>query len=126
MSLYQLLSKVVSLETELSEIKRELERQEVKTKRWKPDDGERYFYINDCGEVRENHWINNAIDKMRFRIGNVFESRKKAKFQVEKLKVVAELKEYATNLRFPSKEIAQQAVEAVGEERVKKYYLEVE
>lgn len=168
MTIEELQSKIETLETELSEIKQELEQREVKTGRWKPDDGECYFYINDYGEVRENHWINNAIDKMRFRIGNVFESSKEAKFQVERLKVVAELKEYSRDFRFakardfvkftndgnnwgifwnyvsdeiayvwgiihqypmlyfPSKEVAKQAIEAIGEERVKKYYLEVE
>ena len=107
-------------------------------------------------------WHNDDSDHNRLRFGNVFLTEEDAKFAIERLKVIAELKKYAKEfsdeewkdnkiqkyyiiyqysgdyiksiltytskenvLYFESKEKIQEAIDAVGEDRIKKYYFGV-
>lgn len=127
------------------------------TEQWKPKYGEKYFYISGQGFVDNGQWSDHPIDKNRFVLGNVFRTKEEADFAVERLKVIAELKEYSSefdvdtvnycveydtcnqeiyidftstykhsSLCFSSRKTAEQAIEAIGENRIKKYYLGVE
>ena len=125
-------------------------------------DGDRYCYITADGELRFVSWQNDESDKNKLYIGNIFLTEEDAEFEVERLKVIAELKKYAKDfsdeewkdnktqkyyivyrysgdyirsiltytskdnvLYFESPEKAQEAIDAVGEERIKKYYFGV-
>lgn len=134
------------------------EKEEESTRRWKPENNKMYWFIVDSGAILGAVWFDNESDCARFAIGNCFRTREDAEFAVERLKVIAELKEYAepedmpwgcstthyiiiyenenqkietgisqffkySGLTFASKIDALAAVKAVGEERVKKYYL---
>lgn len=125
-------------------------------------DGDRYCYITADGELRFVSWQNDESDKNKLYIGNIFLTEEDAEFEVERLKVIAELKRYAKEfsdeewrngntakylfyrsfpgnriyitstysahypcLYFESMEKAKQAFNAVGEERIKKYYFGV-
>lgn len=144
-------------EAHLQKLGEEIEKlKQAKTGRWKPNNGEKYWCIDQDGDIYEIAWTDSYYDNTRYSVGNVFRTEE-AEFEVERLKVIAELKEYASEfvkdsknwgfywsyyskkikyiwsdkqkhpvLCFRTEEIAQQAVEAVGEDRVKKYYLEVE
>lgn len=120
------------------------------------------WFIGSAGEIRYAVYINDFFDEKRLEIGNMFLRKKEAKFAVERLKVIAELKKYAkefsddewrdadipkyyisynysindlresisgtlkvSNIYFESREKVREAIEAVGEDRVKKYYLVV-
>ena len=120
-----------------------------------------YYYIDTRGYCCKGYWTDTIVDKERFVIGNYFRTKEDAHFQVERLKVIAELKRYAepkdrawdTNnvhwcinydyieesivfhfsqcekksvLYFLSRQEAAIAVETVGVDRIKKYYLGVE
>ncbi len=124
--------------------------------------GDSYFSLTALGTIMPAIWHNVDSDWNRERIGNVFLTEEDAKFAIERLEVIAELKKYAkefsdeewekTNLPkyylyfdcnnyvisigsmcfskrndiyFETEEKAQEAIEAVGEDRVKKYYLGV-
>ena len=140
-------------EAHLRKLGKEIEKlKQAKTGRWKPKSGDDYWYIYTNGDV----WRDNDYNNKRYSIGNVFRTKEEAEFKVERLKVIAELKEYASEfvygrnnyyinwsfsndslkicwlkfeksceLYFESEEIARQAIEAVGEDRVKKHYLGV-
>ena len=121
-----------------------------------------YWFIGSAGEIRYAVYINDFFDEKRQEIGNMFLKKKEAKFAVERLKVIVELKKYAkefsdeewqdwdlpkydiksdcrnhvirivyarylkgNDIYFESEEKAKEAIEAVGEDRVKKYYLGV-
>ena len=138
------------------------------SKAWKPKDNKTYYYMASDGDTSDAYWNNNSkIDNDRYAIGNCFPTKEKAKFAVERLKVIAELKRFAqennekeidwrdyrqckyfiycefhdnaeyidigcvkecknNDIYFTSEEIAQQAIYTIGEDRIKKYYLEVE
>lgn len=118
-----------------------------------PQEGDKYWYINQLGIVLRDEWLGFVSDGYMIEIGNVFETEQDAHFAAEKLKVEAELRKYSTEYQpyaeiynivfhnnskkvitvtanqtfqditfyFESKEKAQQAIESVGEERIKKY-----
>lgn len=129
-------------------------------RRWKPELGQRYYYITSAGKIFSDLWLGNSDDLLKFVIGNVFQTKEEAEFEVERLKVIAELKEFAEpdnrqwdnvtwqwniiynhndadvcaeqwtyihadSIYFRSPEKAEEAIKAVGEDRIKKYYLRV-
>lgn len=135
-------------------------------KAWKPKNSEVYCHLYGDGVVDADMWKDNGNDELRYVIGNCFPTYEAAKFALEKLKVIAELKRFAeehnegkidwktrkekfcivyehsvlqgcivsdyykytqgADIYFTSAEIARQAITAIGEERLKKYYFEVE
>lgn len=140
---------------------------EEKKKWWEPKVNEQYFYIRSTGIVDYHNCDNDKVDKLFQSFGNCFQTVKEAKFMVEKLKIIHELKTFAVenneeeinwnddgqkkfflyysysanqvlvnyvismkenpfNVYFTSESIAEKSVEAIGEERLIKYYFEVE
>lgn len=145
------------------------EREVVEEPKWKPREGELYFYINSNGEIEYRYYKNRNInDKRRIcNIGNYFKTDEEAEHMVEKLKVIRELQDFALehndeeidwndvnqeklylgmnpkiksidifhtcswiylpfNIYFTSEEIAEKAIETIGEDRIKKYYFDIE
>lgn len=135
-----------------------------KSKVWKPEYGEEYYFIRNNGQICYTDWINSDVDKERFVLGNCFKTEDEAKFALEKLKVITELKRFAlehnegeidwsnseqkkyyifyscyynsiaadyvtfakhNTIYFTSGEIVKQAIKEIGEDRLKKYYFEV-
>ena len=64
--------------------------------RWKPENGERYYWLDSNGLVCHNIWADDSIDRSRFEIGNCFETREEAERVVEYLKALAVVKGDAT------------------------------
>ena len=136
-------------------------------KRWKPNPGERYWYIPHCSDIASTPWSNYCeLDADLFAMGNCFKTKEEAEFALEKHLVYQELKHFAdenndrpiewenpnaenyhiyflyeeNNLKvsgcwrwqdigqiyFSSKELAEQAIQKVGEDRIKKYLFGVE
>ena len=156
--------KIAKLETELEKLKKEYKEQKEnpKTGRWQPSNDELYYAINTEGGFFRSEWKEHFLDKNRFSIGNCFKTREEVESNIEKLKVIAELKAFAepkdrawdgnnkhyyfylyadstskltidyarffmnSTIYFKTAEMAKKAIEAVGEERIKKYYLGVE
>lgn len=136
-------------------------------KRWKPNPGERYWYIPHCSDIMSTSWSNYCdLDADLFAMGNCFKTETDAEFALEKHLVYQELKQFAdenndpidwNNQRshkysiaysheetkrlyitcwstyqfmgcvwFSSMELAEQAIQKVGEDRIKKYLFGVE
>lgn len=67
-----------------------------KNKVWKPTDREKYYYIRNDGEVYHGFYEKYcSTDCGNYSMGNCFRTEEEAKFAVEKLKVIAELKRFA-------------------------------
>lgn len=129
---------------------------------WDLEGGDKYYYIDEYGDISDSRIGNDSFEGAKFSIGNVFLTEEDAEFAVERLKVIAELKKYAkeindegwnihigakyricysfvskrvgvcsdftikaSGLYFESKEKAEDVIEEVGEERIKKYYFGV-
>ena len=119
--------------------------------RWKPELGDTYSTTYCAGFAAECHWIDDGLDKDFFSLGCVFRTKAEAESDAERLKVLAEMREWAGNyndafmltcdtyrnkvfyvpagdtwvhgeMRFATEEDADNCIKAVGEERLKKYY----
>lgn len=62
---------------------------------WKPSQGEIFWTIDDMGSVRPYDWHNGGTDNKLYLIGNCFKTEEDARFEIERLKVIAELKRFA-------------------------------
>lgn len=147
--------------TLLSLVKKSNEPKSKKSKVWKPQEGDDFYTIYGDGSIYTLTWFNIADRVKRYEIGNCFKTEEEAKFALEKLKVITELKRFAmkhnegeinwndnkqykyilcfdhdencvkwvqyqhAHIYFTSREIAEQAIKEIGEERLKKYYFEV-
>lgn len=126
--------------------------------RWMPKESEFYYYIMDTGGIHIDRWNSDNIDKFRFSTGNVFrrdnvfQISAEAEFALERLKVIAEMREWAGHnydgayiyyhrpsdeiminwngestycfgeIRFKCVDDAENCIKAVGKDRIKKYY----
>lgn len=54
--------------------------------RWKPEKGERYFFVGDNGMVNFTYWENYEVDYDYYRFGNCFYTEKEAEKALEKVK----------------------------------------
>ena len=141
--------------------------EEPKSKVWKPNIGENYFFITSSLEVNKFTNEGDMVDENVISSDNCFKTEKEAQHMIEKLKIIKELQIFALenndknvdwkdkctgkyfitydfydeeisiasytfrnflpfNIFFTSKEIAQKAIESIGEERIKKYYFDIE
>ena len=117
-----------------------------------PERQQKYFYVNPMGKVVASNWLLDQIDMDTREIGNVFKTEAEAKFAAERLKVLAEMREWAGknydgayiyyhrpsdeiminwdgdstycfgDIRFKCVDDAENCITAVGADRIKKYY----
>ena len=118
--------------------------------RWKPERDEPYYTIHvGCACAGSNTWDSDTLDGDIYSLGFVFQTEAEAEFAIERLKVLAEMREWTgewnapylllcgiahgnvyvhwtTNangaLKFQTEEDAKNCIKAVGEDRIKKYY----
>lgn len=132
-------------------------------KQFIPEIGEKFYFLMSPGDIEDDvKEIDDDFFNNLYAIGNCFKTKEDAKHAVEKLKVITELKRYASEhneeidwgnnfqskyeltydpnentvkvvrvsqkgggIYFSSFEICMEACIAVGEERIKKYYLNI-
>jgi hypothetical protein len=92
--------KLQELEQKYEELGKEIEKlkNQKKGKRWKPDCGEKYYYVGLFGHVGELKWENCFEDQYLYSQGNCFQTKEEAKEQSENLKTKAELRALAEEL----------------------------
>ncbi len=147
--------KIASLERQIADLKNELAN--LPEGSFIPSMGPAYFtYDSFYGGVIESIWDNGKTDQMRFSLGLVFMSAEDAAFELERRKVIAELKGFTEAIRsrdgrrlhyylafdhsdhkiivevysslnlgylsFSTREYAEEAIAAIGEDRLIKYY----
>ena len=113
-----------------------------------------YYYVSPYGEIIYTKYDDARTEKMMRDIGNVFLAEEAAEYAVEYFKVLSEMREWAGNwddswrivytppfiapildvalkrcsageLRFATKEDAENCIKAVGKDRLIKYYFGV-
>ena len=134
-----------------------------KSKVFKPEHRQEYFYIDSYADILNTAFYKDNTDKTRFELGNIFETKEQEEFAIDKQKVYTELKRYAlehneeeidwndidkckwcitkdcgklnvysfyrlqflNQIYFTSEEIALNAIDEIGDDRIKKYLFEI-
>lgn len=92
----EMMNKIAKMECEIEYLKKELNKEESKKSRWKPEKNyEEYYCISTTGDVKCLVFKNDNIDNQNYEFHNMFKTKEEAEFTVEQRKVLAELKEYA-------------------------------
>ena len=149
-------NRLAELQTQIDELKNTEIEEKPPTPphpRWKPEIGKTYYHAYRGDDL----WYGLDQDQKSYAVGDVFKTRSEAEFAAERLKVIAEMREWAGKwndkysiayvnvlsgdtriivndrlstlshgeMRFATKEDAENCIKAVGEERLKKYYFMV-
>lgn len=72
--------------------------EEKPTRTWKPEFGEKYYYMTTSGNVAQDTF-NTSFDKYRLSFRNVFKTTGEARKMVEKIKIINQLQELS-NIKF--------------------------
>lgn len=150
-------NKIAELQTQIDELKKAKVEEDLPTPphpRWKPERDEPYYTIHvGCACAGLNTWDSDTLDGDIYSLGFVFKTEVETEFAIERLKVIAEMREWAgtfgdkyvivvdkdsthwrlrptccewlgfpATIYFATIEDAYGCIEAVGEERIKKYY----
>ena len=62
--------------------------------RWKPENGERYWYVDSYWGESFHIWSGDSIDKWNYKMGNCFQTEKEAESYKERIEFIAEFEEY--------------------------------
>ena len=65
--------------------------------RWKPEENQKYYFLDSNGHVYNNIWAGDSIDRNRSDIGNCFQTEEEAEKVVEYLKALAVVRGDATS-----------------------------
>jgi len=86
--------RIEALETEFAEKIKTLKAEAQREQEF-PQDGDVYWYMNALGIIFNDKWSGSISEEEMLEIGNVFKTRVQAEFEVEKLKVLVELREFS-------------------------------
>lgn len=102
MTIEQLEREKEELEAKLNKLERQIKdfKEKLKSKRWKPSKGEKYYFgrsagVDSYGLVGGCAVVGDETDNFRNSIGNCFKTQEEAEFAIEQLKVLKELKDFA-------------------------------
>ena len=90
----ELLKKIKDAEQQIADARRMLEEYR-KCGVVRPAINEEYYYIDSCGKIIRTIWLDDDLDKVKFEIGNVFNTRDDAERAVRRRKTHQKLKELA-------------------------------
>lgn len=96
MNKQEILAEMAELKERLNKLEKMYNSFNPPNKRWRAGKGNNYYYIGDNGTWYISTDNYNDKDDARYELGNYFETREQAEFEAERLKVIAELKGYAT------------------------------
>lgn len=159
-----LLEKISELEQRIVELKSEVEKEEkenkITNKRWRAEEGHKYWFVDGDGKPKWWHENSRDIDGFYYDTHNYFQTEEEARRYAKVLETERQLKKFAdehngeidwsnvdkykyilyysyianrvsinsvSSLRdarviyFSSKEIAEQAIDEIGEEKIKAY-----
>lgn len=92
------MNRIEELEEQIKKIQDEIatiKSEKRPNKRWQPEEGQIYYFVNSEGFVSFETWSGYIRDENRYKMGNVFKTHDEAYIASERLEVIAELKEFA-------------------------------
>jgi hypothetical protein len=83
------------IEKELKSLKESIGIYKEEPKEWELKIGDEFYTISAFGDIRHWEYKGHEIDLNAFRIGNAFKTREEAESELERRKVITELKKYS-------------------------------
>lgn len=96
MNKQEILAEMTELKDRLNKLEKMYASLTPPNKRWRAEKDDEYYYITERGFATFKKEIGSGLDDARYELGNYFETREQAEFEAERLKVITELKEWAT------------------------------
>lgn len=142
--------KLEEIKKKYEELGKEIELLEKKGSYWKPKAYDTYYSINGLGGVYTTECFEDSVNKEHFDNFNFYKTKEEAEHASERMKIFRQLDKLAdggncylffsrgnivkyynehtkgTPHTFSSEEKAQRAINIIGEDRLLKYYFEVE
>lgn len=89
----------MNLQQELAALRKRIDELEAQTKTEATDSwpklGDVYFYVDCAGEIERNDWKDDLVDAGHFAIGNAYRTEEEAEREVERRKVLTQLRKLA-------------------------------
>lgn len=92
----EILKEIKKTKQHLTDLEQMLE--DCKYERWKPKEGETYYYVSHASEVFNDVNGGSGIDVRRYKAYNCFRDKKQAKLEAEKILVRRQLEDIARRL----------------------------
>lgn len=67
--------------------------------RWKPEEGEKYYFVDACGDVMSERWDGDSIDHSRLALGNVYRTREEAQNAADRQRAIVAMRDKADRVR---------------------------
>lgn len=90
----KIVEQISKMEEEISSLKNSIGEFGEEAKEW-PQVGDTYYLISTFGGVTYIEYKGDKEDLDAFRIGNAFKAKEEAEFEIERRKVITELKKYS-------------------------------
>ncbi|SFE89473.1 hypothetical protein [Peptostreptococcus sp. D1] len=146
--------KVEQFKNELIKSIEDKEKEKTKTV-WDLKEGDNYYFLAINGRIDSYTFNHRGFDTAARELGNIFLTREEAEFEVERRKIETVMRKYSRPFKnigsnyfiyyihswskilitttyinagyyyFDSKEAAQQVIDEIGEDRLKKYWFKV-
>lgn len=88
---------IAKLKQNIDELKIEVENNKKKKEGWKPDVGERYYFVDKVGRVDHCKFVDDEIDNLLISNKNCFKNPQEAEEELLAEKLYRELKQFANN-----------------------------
>ena len=90
--------RIKAIENELAELKKVINEPEKVGRYGWLNHGVRYFRIDSDGDISIVVWCNDGLDNQRLSIGNVYQTEAEAQHEVDRRKLIEEMKNDSTDL----------------------------
>lgn len=88
----ELKEKQAELQKQIDELKQV--KVEEQKERWKPDLGEKYYFVNSYGNIDYALWNNNNFDNWRYLTGNIFKTEAETEEYRKKIEIQSQFKNF--------------------------------
>ena len=98
MNRQEILDEIAVLKERLNKLEKMYDSLTPPNKRWRAERFDAYYYIGSDGKIYRRSEAGFESDNLHYELGNYFQTEEQAEFEIERLKVIAELKEWSTSI----------------------------
>ena len=66
----------------------------IQSKRWKPEEDEIFWYVDDGGDVGHSYWADDETDQYRYKTGNIYRTKEEVRTALARINALVDVREY--------------------------------